>query len=667
MKEQEGAESKATDLPGPAPFVPAGTELPEFTPKALAVGLALAVILGAANAYLGMKVGLTVAATFPAAVVAMAVLRPFKGTVLEENLARTVASVGEALVAGAIFTLPAFVLAGVWKELKFFDSALIMLVGGVMGVLFVALLRRTMVEEKELAFPESVACAEVVKAGQKGATGAGLLFGAMGFSALWEFLKNGAGLNLVKEQVSTWLAFPAAKVGLGGKAVSMKGGLVLSTPSASSAVVGVGFIVGPRLATIAFTGGLFAWGILTPLGNFLLSNTAPAAGGEALMDWSSTIWQNVIRPFAVGAMIVSAFWTLWGLRKSLVSGLGRSLKDVKAAASGGGGAVRTEKDLDIRIIAGALAVLAVPLVALYWYFTKNLAAALVLGAVMMVIGFFFVAVAGYLVGLIGSSNNPISGLTLSSLILAALLMLALGVTGSGGVLAVLAVAGVVCCACGVGGDMIQDLKVGHILGGTPWKMEIGENLGVILAALALVIPISLLMTQYKVGSPQLPAPQAGLMAMMAKGIVGGEMAWFLVFTGALFAVTLILIGAPAPMLIAVGMYLPLGATFAIFVGGLIKLVLDLLMKRRSRPARVKAENTGILLASGLVAGEALTAVVLAALLIARSPAPGEPQALVSWGAPSGALGLLVFPVLGILLVSIPWWKARGAGAGEGGE
>jgi len=658
MNQEEPAPAAPGEVERHRPFVPAGMKMAEFTPKALVVGLFLAVILGAANAYLGMKVGLTVAATFPAAVVAMAVLRPFKGTVLEENLARTVASVGEALVAGAIFTLPAFVLAGVWKELKFFDSALIMLVGGVMGVLFVALLRRTMVEEKELAFPESVACAEVVKAGQHGSTGAGLLFGAMGFSALWEFLKNSAGLNLVKEQVSGWLAFPSAKVGIAGKTVSMKGGLVLSTPSASSAVVGVGFIVGPRLATIAFTGGLFAWGILTPLGNFLLSNTAPPAGGDALMDWSTTIWQNVIRPFAVGAMIVSAFWTLWGLRKSLASGLGRSIRDVKAAAAGGEESIRTEKDLDIRIIGAALAVLAVPLVVLYWYFTKDLVASLVLGAVMMVIGFFFVAVAGYLVGLIGSSNNPISGLTLSSLILAALLMLALGVTGSGGVLAVLAVAGVVCCACGVGGDMIQDLKVGHILGGTPWRMEIGEILGVIVAAVALVIPISLLMTQYKVGSPQLPAPQAGLMAMMAKGIVGGEMAWFLVFTGALFAVTLILIGAPAPMLIAVGMYLPLGATFAIFTGGLIKLVLDLLMGKRSAGEKMKAENTGILLASGLVAGEALTAVILAALLIARSPAPGAPQALVSWGAPSGALGLVIFPVLALALVLIPWVKSR---------
>ncbi len=665
MNQEEPSTPEGADSQGHIPFVPPGKVMAEFTPKAVGVGLVLAVVLGAANAYLGMKVGLTVAATFPAAVVAMAVLRPFKGTVLEENIARTVASVGEALVAGAIFTLPAFVIAGVWKKLQFFDSALIMLVGGVMGVLFVALLRRTMVEEKELTFPESVACAEVVKAGQGGSTGAGLLFGAMGFSALWELVKNGAGLNLVKEQVSTWLAFPTAKVGIGGGTASMKGGMVLSTPSASSAVVGVGFIVGPRLATIAFTGGLFAWGVLTPLGNFLLSNTAPPPGGDALLNWSSTIWENVIRPFAVGAMIVSAFWTLWGLRKSLVSGLGRSIKDVKAAAAGGPESVRTEKDLDIRLIGGALAVLAVPLVILYWYFTKDFTAALVLGAVMMVIGFFFVAVAGYLVGLIGSSNNPISGLTLSSLILAALLMLALGVTGSGGVLAVLAVAGVVCCACGVGGDMIQDLKVGHILGGTPWRMEIGEILGVILAAVALVVPISLLMTQYKIGSPQLPAPQAGLMAMMAKGIVGGQMAWFLVFTGAVFAVTLILIGAPAPMLIAVGMYLPLGATFAIFTGGLIRLALDRLVKRKAPAGTVQAENTGILLASGLVAGEALTAVVLAALLIIRAPKPGESQALVSWGAPSGGWGLVIFPVLALLLVLVPYFKGRAAAAQEG--
>ncbi len=646
------------------PFVPSDTTMPELTLKALLLGVVMAVVLGGANAYLGMKVGLTVAATFPAAVVAMAVLRPFRANILEENLSRTTASVGESLVAGAIFTIPAFILTGAWDEFHFLDATLIMGIGGVLGVLFVIVLRRTLVVEAELPFPESVAAAEIVKAGQKGQTGAGLVFCAMGIAALWEIIKNSYGIQVIKDTKETFVHFGRSVIEIAGNRIEYSGGVLLSTPEASPMVMGVGFIVGLRIAAILFCGAVTGWLVLVPLALFL--NPALMAGVESGGDFAglaTEVWFRQIRPLAVGTMIVSAFYTLFTLRHSLIKGVKQALAGFSVGGERGE-VPRTELDLSIPKVFIAIGGMSIPMVLLYRYFCGSTGPAIVLTVVMLVLGLLFAAVAGYLVGLVGNSNNPISGLTLSALVISALLMVLMGVTGVKGVAGVLGVAGVVCCAAGVAGDMIQDLKVGHILGGTPWRMELAEVIGVIGAAIALPVVLAVLDQVYTIGSVELPAPQAGLMALMAQGIVGGEMAWPLVIVGIFFGIGLILIGAPAPMLIAVGMYLPFPTTSAVFVGGVFKSILEWFMNSReaSDEERKRGDNAGILVASGLIAGQSLMALALAFVVLYGSVVMKLPEGekVLPHLAENFWAGLAVYPLLLVLLVALPLWRSRSA-------
>lgn len=628
------------------PYVPDDSNEREFTGLAVLLGIVMAVVLGAANAYLGLKAGMTVAATFPAAVVSMAVLRIFRRGILEENMSRTVASVGEALVAGAVFTIPALVIAGPWKESFFtlehyLEATALMLVGGVLGVLFVTVLRRILVVESDLPFPESVAAAEIHKAGRQGGTGAVYVFFAMFLAAVVECL---AKFHVIATTWTRFIAFGKSKVALmTGRGemigeVSGGGGATFSTFSISPALLGVGYIIGPRLGAIAFSGGVLAWGLLVPLLTYFLGPTAleswvgqaPAgaldAGPLTWNDMTSRIWLFMVRPIAVGGMLVGVVYTLFSMRKQLFGGLARAVGDLSRIRLESGAESRTDKDLDFRKIFVWIGILVVAMAGVYMYFTGSVVGSIVSALVMAVAGFFFAAVAGYLVGLIGSSNNPISGLTLSTLILAAILMVAIGVKGESGVLAVLAVAAVVCCACGVAGDMLQDLKVGRILGGTPWRMQIGEILGVTCAAAVLFLPLVLLHEGdiagggIGFGGKELPAPQAGLMAMLTKGIVAGEMAWPLVIAGILMGIALILVRAPSPMLIAVGMYLPFDTTFAIFVGGIVRWAVIWTQERRKHDEgqRLRVENTGVLLASGLIAGEALTRLAMAGYTILRT-------------------------------------------------
>ena len=650
------------------PYVPASQSMPELTIKAVVLGAVMAIVLGAANAYVGMKAGLTVAATFPAAVVAMAALRIFRGTILEENLARTTASVGEALVAGAIFTIPAFLISGAWENLRYWESTAIMFIGGVLGVLFVIVLRRTLVVEADLPFPESVAAAEIVKAGQGGQTGAKYLFGAMGLAALWELFKNSEGIHLIRDTTSGIYRFGESQIELIGQRIGFTGGLRGETPAASPMLMGVGFIVGPKVAAILFSGAVIGWMVLVPLAVFLNPTLQASAAQGGLDNLFIDVWLRQIRPMAVGTMIVAAFYTLWNLRKPLVSGIGKALSGIRV---GGEGATveRTDVDLDFKKVFLAIGVMSVACFFLYWHFADSVGGALLLTAVLIVLGFLFSAVAGYLVGLIGSSNNPISGLTLSALLISAVLMVLIGVTDTHGVAAVLGVAGVVCCAAGIAGDMMQDLKVGQILGGTPWKMQVGELIGVVVASLVLAFALMLMHKTYVIGSVNLPAPQAGLMAMMSQGIVGGDMAWPLVIVGMLFALGLILVGAPSPMLIAVGMYLPFNSTSAIFVGGAMKWAFDKMLDRRKATTeeRTRAENTGILVSSGFIAGESLMAVTIALLFAGASLLQERGidwlmnlrEAMSPSWNPWFLLSLLVYPVAAYMLVVLPISKMRG--------
>jgi len=645
------------------PFVPDQTEIPELTFKALILGVLMAVFLGAANAYLGMKVGLTVAATFPAAVVAMAALKIMNGSILEENIARTTASVGEALVAGAIFTIPAFVISGVWDDLRYVESTLIMLIGGVLGVLFVIILRRTMVEEADLPFPESVAAAELIKAGQGGQTGASYVFSAMGIAGIWELFKNSNGVQIVGDYSRSFISLGSSTIEMLGQRVNYVGGMLLESPAASPALVGVGFIVGPSISGVLFSGALLGWLVLVPLGLFLNPGLAAQVGEQtSWIDVSMQIWLRQVRPLAVGTMIVAAFYTLFQLRTSLFKGISKAIQDLKTDKTGDQEVSRLEIDLSFYKVGIAIAITCIPLFFLYIYFSRSVLGALLLTVVMVVLGFLFAAVAAYLVGLLGSSNNPISGLTLSTLLISAILMVMIGVTGNLGIMGVLGVAGVVCCAAGIAGDMIQDLKVGHILGGTPWKMELGELIGVVFAALVLTLPLIALDQVYEIGSAELPAPQAGLMALMARGIVGGEMAWPLVIAGIFLAIGLILIKAPSPMLIAVGMYLPFHSTAAIFAGGLICWMLNTQLVRKGvdEQGKTRATNTGVLLSSGFIAGEALMAVLLAFLVLGSDLLQGG--RLLPQITSNPWLGMLIFPVLVYLLVKIPLKASQKEGA-----
>jgi putative OPT family oligopeptide transporter len=650
------------------PYVPLTTNMPEFTARAVILGLVMTIILGAANAYLGLRAGMTIAATYPAAVIGMAVLRLMRGSILEENMARTVGSIGESVAAGAIFTIPAFVIAGVWTDFSspsaYWESSALMLVGGTLGILFVTLLRRVMVADPELPYPESVAAAEIHKAGQRGSAAAKLLFQAMAFGAAVYFL----GVIRLFAQTKDFilhigqLGRTAVRLGADtGAATLPVGGITtLQAPSVSPAYLGVGFIIGPRLASLNVAGGLMAWGLLVPLLIYFLgpelSAMMPAGADEdTWAGQAGAVWRFIVRPIAVGGMLVGASYTLFRMRNSLWQGIKRSVSDLKKSSAQAEATSRVDIDLSPRVVFPGLVATLVCMVLLYTYFAGTLAGGVVAALVMMVLGFFFAAVSGNLVGLIGSSNNPISGLTLSTLIIAALLMVSIGVAGIQGVGAVLGVAAVVCVSSAVAGEMLQDLKVGHILGGTPRSMQIGDFMGILFAGLLLYFPL-LVLHQGNInaggigfGDRELSAPQAGLMAMLSRGIVGGDMAWPLVVVGIALGFTLILVQVRSPMLFAVGMYLPLETTSAIFLGGVIRWLMETLRDRRglNDAQKARVENAGVLTASGLIAGEALTGLLIATFRFFEWPLPAI------FAAPSILLGFAVIGLIAIVMIRVP--------------
>jgi putative OPT family oligopeptide transporter len=644
-----------------------------MTVKAVALGVFLALVFGAANAYLGMKAGQTVAATLPAAVIAMALFRlpAFRGTLLEQNITRTAASVGEALVAGAIFTIPAFVMVEVngvrlWTDLRshYWEATMILLCGGLIGVFFIIFLRRSLTIEAQLPWPESVAAANIVKAGAAESSAPRYIFSAMLFGGLVQFFKSDKGIQVFREFTEGFLPFPRAVVShfnyqketIG--AVVHGGGIAWTTPALSPALIGIGYIIGPRYAFINIAGGVLAWWVLIPLLLFFdpdLSarmTTAPA-GSEIGPDvLAYTLWYNVVRPIAVGMMLIGAATTLFSMRASLVQSL-RGAFALRGATTGGT-TERTERDIPMPWVVLGTVVLIVAITATYYYFTLSWTTAIVAGIAMTFTGFMLSAVGGYLVGLVGSSNQPLSGLTLSALIISALLLLIIGVRGPSGMAAVLGVAAVVATACSTSGSLIQDFKAGQLLGGTPWKMQVVEIGTVALLAFLLMAPIIALheanLDTGGIGGRALPAPQAGLMAQLSKGIVGGDMAWGLLVMGAAFGVALLFTGARAPMLIAVGMYLPFDTSAAIAVGGLIKLAVERLVRSRTDDEKLAIEDRGSFLASGLIAGESIMGILLAITFLSGIASFGQ---VGFYPAMGGWLSLLVFAAITYVLIAIP--------------
>ncbi|MBV8897943.1 MAG: oligopeptide transporter, OPT family [Acidobacteriaceae bacterium] len=653
------------------PFVPEHLQLRELTLRALLLGLTMTVVLGAANAYLGLRAGMTVAATYPAAVISMAILRAAKGSLLEENIARTSGSIGEGVASGAIFTIPAFLIARTWPSFSFADAywktSMLILVGSVIGVLFISLVRRVMVEDPELPFPESVAASEIHKAGQRGAEAAKFLFWNMGLGGLifllsrFGFFASDATFSLPVGQLGS------SRVRLGGAGTTRllgTGGIsTFDAPSISPAFIGVGYIIGPRLAGLQFAGGIFAWGLMVPLLIYFLGpqlrNFMPANATDASWpDLAGAVWRYIVRPIAVGSMLVGAGYTLFRMRENLIAGLSRTVSDMRRSAEESASVSRTERYMSPKLVFALIGIVFAVMIGLYIYFSGQVVGGLVAAVVMLILGFFFATVSGSLCGMIGSSNNPVSGLTLSTLIVAALLMVSLGVAGTGGVAAVLGVAAVVCVSSAVAGELLQDFKVGYILGGTPRNIQIAELIAVVVASLVMYFPLVLLHegniraggTGF--GDAQLPAPQAGLMALLAQGIVGGDMPWPLVITGILLGFALIAMQVKSPMLVAIGMYLPFGTTAAMFVGGLIRWAGDRAALRRgfNEAQRARVDNAGVLTASGLIAGEAILGLVWAGL---QFTPPHVREHLQLFPNPSYWIGLVVLAVLVVVIIRAP--------------
>jgi putative OPT family oligopeptide transporter len=652
------------------PFVPETMEMPEFTLRAVLLGLGMTVILGAANAYLGLRAGVTIAATYPAAVIGMAVLRGWKGSVLEENIARTSGTIGEGIAAGAIFTIPAFLIAGVWPSFRpgdaYWKTTALIMVGSILGVLFISLVRKGMVEDPELPFPESVAASEIHKAGRRGAQAAKYLFwnigiggivyllGAFGFFGVDRTFQFGVG-SLGRSQV---------RLGTGnnGSVLSAGGASTVAAPSVSPALVGVGYIIGPKLAGLQFAGSVVAWGLLVPLIIFFLgpqlSAYLPAGSTNDWVATADSVWRFIVRPIAVGGMLVGSVYTLYGMRQSLTAGLGKAFADLRRAPGPEPELSRTERYMSFKTVFALIGVMFILMCVLYVKMTHLLWPAILAAVVMLVVGFFFATVSGSLCGVIGSSNNPVSGITLSTLLIAALLMVSLGVSGTSGVAAVLGVAAVVCVSSSVAGELLQDFKVGYILGGTPKRIQIAELLAVVVASLIMYFPLMWLDKGFGFGSKELPAPQAGLMATLAQGIVGHNMPWPLVIVGIFLGIGMIMMQVRSPMLVSVGMYLPFGTTCAIFVGGIFRSIADRVVRSRGLNAAQSArvENAGILTASGLIAGEALMGLLYAGLrAYVWAPPKSSPQIF------SNPLYLAGMGVLAGLAVLMIWTPLRAAG------
>lgn len=616
------------------PHVPASSTPREITAKAVVLGIVLAAILAGANAYLGLKVGLTVSASIPAAVISMAVLRMLRGsTVVENNIVQTAASAGESLAAGVIFTLPALVLLGYWDGFPFLPVATIALCGGVLGVLFTVPLRRALIVEKPLRFPEGVATAEVLKAGERGGRSAVHITVAGLAGALLKFLQS--GLGLVSSTVTGSVKAGGAVIGLGSEL--------------GVALLGVGYIVGLNIAFLVFLGGGLAWFAGIPL-YMVFADPAQLhsiVGDATGYDAAEAVWDEKIRYLGVGAMAVGGVWALLSVVRPMIASIRSSVAAVRAQRGGGAADVpRTERDIPANwLLYGTLA-MAVPVLLVFLFVVDRsrlevggglFAATIAFGVLFaLVAGFLFSSVSGYMTGLVGSSNNPVSGVTVLTLLASSLLLLVIlgvqidfaGDEAKATIAASTAVliSGVVSCAAAIAGDNLHDLKTGHLLGATPFKQQVMLVVGVVVSALCIAPILSVLYAAYGMGnsfprpgmdpSESLQAPQAALMSSIAKGVFGGGLPWGMICCGGVLAVALIVAdrllerrGASfrTPVLaVAVGLYLPLELSVPIFVGGVIAY----LVARRKRGSE-SGGGPGLLFASGLITGEALVGIVLA--------------------------------------------------------
>jgi len=640
-----------------------GRSLPEITVKALILGVVLSMILAAANAYLGLFAGMTVSASIPAAVISMGVLRLFrKSNILENNIVQTAASAGESLAAGVIFTLPALVIMGFWEDFNFFWIAIIAGFGGTLGVLFTIPLRRSLIVEGDLKFPEGIATAEVLETGQQG--GSGVLYIAVASVAGALFKIGAKGVGFWPELVEV--------------AGRVKGSIAYFGSNLSPALLSVGYIVGLNISVLIFLGGALNWYAAIPfvaaqdewpvyqleseaenpdgwnvftLAYETADPNATAAEAEAItkhnadieaqlgtaveaVDYAGRIWSKRTRYLGVGGMLLGGLWTIFAMRRSLFSGIASGLRAYRQVTGGENTIKRTEKDMSMKWVLILIIASIIPLYLVYQYFVKDVTVSLPMAVVMLVAGFVFSAVAAYMAGLVGSSNNPISGVTIATVTVSALLLVVLmGRDSVNGPAAAIIIGSVVCCAAAIAGDNMQDLKAGQIVGATPWRQQVMQLVGTASGALVIAPVLMLLYKAYGfrgqpgAGPDALSAVQANLMASVAQGVFKGDLPWTYVFIGMGIAAVVIAldeylkhIGSTfrTPVLaVTIGIYLPLELAVPIFLGGLIHYATKRFHTRQqTAKEQIEASNrNGLLFASGLITGEALMGILLAVPII----------------------------------------------------
>lgn len=580
------------------PYVPAEKVMPEFTVTSVVAGIVLAVVFGAANAYLGLRVGMTVSASIPAAVVSMGVLRILmkRKSVLESNMVQTIGSAGESLAAGAIFTLPTLFLwakEGVCEAPDLITVALIALAGGILGVLFMVPLRNALIvkEHGVLPYPEGTACAKVLLAGEERGASSKSVFSGMGMAALAKLITD--GFKIVPGTITARVR-------------------VLATELSSEvypALLGVGYICGARIASYLFAGGVIGWLVLIPLINAFGGETVLYPGTDPISimyekEGASAIWSSYIRYIGAGAVAAGGVLSLVKSLPLIMAAFGDAIKGMDQKNASG---IRTERNLNMKfVIAGVLAVIAA--VALFPDIPVSFAGALFIA----VFGFFFATVSSRMVGLVGSSNNPVSGMAVATLIFATLMLKMAGNDGVYGMTGAIAIGSVICIITAMSGDTSQDLKTGYILGATPVKQQIGELIGAVVSAFAIGGVLLLLDTAWGFGSAELSAPQAALMKMIVEGVMNGNLPWMLVFIGVCIAVMIEILGIPV-LPVAIGLYLPIALSAPIMLGGMIRLAAS---GRQGNTDMESEAGTGILFCSGLIAGEGLVGIALAVLAVA---------------------------------------------------
>lgn len=631
---------------------------PQLTFRAVTLSIILAVVLAAANTYLGLFAGLTIASAIPAAVVSMAVLRVLGGgSILENNIVQTGASAGSSIASGVIFTIPALVILGYWDDFKYSWVLAIAGLGGLLGVLFSVPLRRSLIVDQGLSFPEGKAAAEVLKAGDNPREGVQVLGIA---AALGGFVKLAAasGLRLIPDT--------AAYAAYLGKAVGYAG------TNLSPALFGVGYIVGLNIGIVVLAGGILGWNIAMPIYSTFFMDLDPALAakiaGASAEDAAYAIWSAQIRYLGVGAMLIGGVWTLISLRKSLFSGIRSGLKATSSVA--GPQVLHTEQDLPMKAILIGVVVFTIPLALLYHAIVGSWGVGLLMTVIMIVAGFLFVSVSAYMAGLVGSSNNPVSGITICTILFAALvLVMLLGRDATIGPVAAIMIGAVVCCAACIGGDNLQDLKCGYIVGATPWRQEVMLAVGAVSSALVMAPVLNLLAKAYGIGVPTaahpnpLLAPQANLMASVAKGIFGGQLPWGTIAVGAGIGALIIALDNwlqatgkhfRTPVLAcAVGIYLPIELSVPIFLGGLVAHLVERRagVKAHDEEARDRLHRKGTLFSAGLITGEALMGIGIAVPIVVFESA--DVLALPDYLHFGGWLGLL-------MLAGIAWLLYRTA-------